>query len=60
MTQNYPSTIRMDADILRDRQARERKLNSEYMAWLRGDPEDEADLPDIVDQLTARDGRRSE
>lgn len=66
MTQHYPSTIRMDAEIIRDRQARERELNRDYMQSmiarakaLRGEPEDEDedDLSDIVTQLTCRDGR---
>lgn len=66
MTQHYPSTIRMDIDIYRDRQAREKAANREYMQSmiarakaLRGEPEDddEDDLSDIVTQLTCRDGR---
>ena len=58
MTQHYPSTIRMDAEIIRDRQARERALNRDYMAWLRGDPEeDRNDLSEVERQLTCRDGR---
>jgi quinol monooxygenase YgiN len=68
MTQPYPSTIRMDIDIYRDRQARERELNRAYMQSMiarakaiRGEPEDEDededDLSDIVTQLTCRDGR---
>lgn len=58
MTQHYPSTIRMDIDIYRERQAREKEANSAYMAWLRGEPEeDEEDLTDLERQLTCRDGR---
>jgi hypothetical protein len=64
MTQPYPSTIRMDAEIIRDRQAREKAANRDYMQSmiarakaLRGEPEDEDDLSDIVTQLTCRDGR---
>tara|TARA_R110002111_G_scaffold170741_1_gene236431 strand:+ start:2932 stop:3126 length:195 start_codon:yes stop_codon:yes gene_type:complete len=58
MTQHYPSTIRMDIDIYRDRQAREKAADSAYMAWLRGEPEeDEDDLSDVERQLTHRDGR---
>ena len=58
MTQPYPSTIRMDAEIIRERKAKERELNSAYMAWLRGDPEeDENDLSDVEKLLTCRDGR---
>lgn len=59
MTQHYPSTIRMDIDIYRDRQAREKAADSAYMAWLRGEPEEdeEATCEDQIKQLTHRDGR---
>ena len=66
MTQPYPSTIRMDIDIWRDRQAREKAANRDYMQAMiarakaiRGEDEDEDedDLSDIVTQLTCRDGR---
>ena len=70
MTQpaTYPSTIRMDIDIWRDRKARERELNRAYMQSMiarakaiRGEDEDEDededDLSDVEKQLTHRDGR---
>lgn len=62
MPNPYPSTIRMDIDIYRDRQARERAANRDYMQAMiararaiRG--EDEDDLSEIEKQLTHRDGR---
>lgn len=66
MTQpaTYPSTIRMDAEIIRDRRERERIANRDLMQWMierarviSGEDEDEDDLSDQVKQLTQRDGR---
>jgi hypothetical protein len=66
MTQPYPSTIRMDSEIISDRRERERIANRDMMQWMierarviSGEEEEDDDLSDLTKCLTSRDGRNT-